>query len=176
MCQGEQFAFERVIRLGVYDGALRHACLTAKQPGAESLAAALAEMTWQSQVQAFQEARADVVVPVPQFWAQRFTRRHHAADTVAHVWGARLKLPVAPHILRKLRWTRPQARLTPSERRKNLRGAFAAVRDALHGASVLLADDVMTTGATVHESARQLRKAGAQRVVVAVVARGLGRR
>jgi predicted amidophosphoribosyltransferase len=67
--------------------------------------------------------------------------------------------------------------LKPSERRSNLRRAFAATdKHALAGATVLLADDVMTTGTTAHEVARQLKLAGAARVVVAVVARGLGRR
>jgi predicted amidophosphoribosyltransferase len=62
-------------------------------------------------------------------------------------------------------------------RRVNLRRAFAiGARDAFAGATVLLADDVMTTGTTAHEAARVLTQAGAVRVVVAVVARGLGRR
>ena len=88
-----------------------------------------------------------------------------------------MQVPVSSHILRKVRWTRPQARLKPSERRSNLRRAFAtAGKDSFAGATVLLADDVMTTGTTAHEAARQLRLAGAARVVVAVVARGLGRR
>lgn len=114
--------------------------------------------------------------PVPTYWLQRFSRRQHAAETLAHVWARRLQVPQAPHILRKVRWTPPQARLTPSQRRTNLRQAFAARRDALSGASVLLADDVLTTGTTAHEAARQLRLAGAGKVVVAVIARGLGRR
>lgn len=176
MCHDERFAFDRVIRLGVYDGALRQACLAAKPTGAEPLAAALAELTWQTETAAFHAAQVDLVVPVPQFWIQRLTRRHHAADTLAQVWGTRLKVPVAPHILRKVRWTQPQARLTPSQRRTNLRRAFTAEKDSLAGATVLLADDVMTTGTTAHEAARQLRRAGATRVIVAVVARGLGRR
>jgi predicted amidophosphoribosyltransferase len=176
-CRDERFAFEGVIRLGVYDGELRTACLSAKGSGAEALAAALAELTWQANESEFAAADIDVVVPVPQFWAQRFIRRQHAADTVAEVWARRLQVPIATHILRKVRWTRPQARLKPSERRSNLRRAFATFgSDSLAGASVLLADDVMTTGATAHEAARQLRQAGAARVVVGAIARGLGRR
>ncbi|HTI51675.1 MAG TPA: phosphoribosyltransferase family protein [Planctomycetaceae bacterium] len=175
-CHDESYTFERTVRLGVYDGPLRAACLAIKKPGSESLAAALAELTWQLEKDVFAGAGIDVVIPIPQFWMQRFTRGHHAADTLAEAWARRLQVPLASHILRKVRWTRPQARLTPSERRVNLRRAFATVGvDALAGASVLLADDVMTTGTTVQEATRQLRQAGAARVVVAVVARGLGR-
>lgn len=176
-CRDEKFAFDEALRLGVYDGVLRTACLGAKQAGGEALAAALAELTWQANEADFRALGCDVVVPVPQYWAQRFLRRHHAAETMAEVWGRRLQVPVSSHILRKVRWTRPQARLKPSERRSNLRRAFAtAGKGSFAGATVLLADDVMTTGTTAHEAARQLRQAGAARVIVAVVARGLGRR
>jgi predicted amidophosphoribosyltransferase len=93
------------------------------------------------------------------------------------VWANRLQVPLVSHILGKRRWTRPQARLTPHERRQNLRNVFQAVpSQGLAGAVVLLADDVMTTGTTAHESAKVLVQAGAARVIVAVVARGLGRR
>lgn len=176
-CHNESFIFERVLRLAVYDGAIRKACLAAKQPGGESLAAALGELTYTSESEAFLASRIDVVIPVPQFWGQRLVRPHHAAETLARVWARRLHVPVAGHILQKQRWTQPQSRLKPSQRRSNLRRAFVAVGSGrLSGATVLLADDVMTTGTTAQEAARQLRQAGAAHVVVAVVARGLGRR
>lgn len=175
-CRAERFAFERVIRLGVYDGALRAACLRAKTRGAEPLAAGLAELLWDCERPAFEQAAIDVVAPVPQHWTKRFCSSHSAPATLAAVWAARLKVPLAPHILRKRRWTRQQARLLPSERRQNLRNAFEAVPSAgLAGASVLLVDDVMTTGTTAQETTRVLLQAGAARVVAAVVARGLGR-
>jgi len=177
LCRDERFAFERVIRLNVYDGALRTACLRSKERGAEPLAAGLGQLLWECESAALQSAKADVVVAVPRHWFRRFYRPHHAAETLASVWAARLQLPLGTHILRKRRWTRPQARLSPTERRGNLRNAFQAVSAAgLSGAVVLLADDVMTTGTTAHETARVLTQAGALRVVLAVVARGMGRR
>jgi predicted amidophosphoribosyltransferase len=176
-CHDESFAFERVIRLGVYDGSLRAACLRAKEPGAEPLAAALAELTWNVQAEALRAAAPDVVVAVPAYRWQRLWRPYHAAETLAEVWARRLQVPLVSHILRKCRWTRPQAQLAPSERRKNLRRAFVAAGGRpLADATVLLADDVMTTGTTAHETARALRQAGAHKVIVAVIARGLGRR
>ncbi len=177
MCRNERFAFERVIRMGVYDSALRKACLRCKDRGAEPLAAGLGELLWNCESEALQSARADVVVPVPPHWFRRLYHPHHAAETLASVWAARLRLPLASHILRKRRWTPRQARLSPTDRRGNLRNAFAATASAgLSGAAVLLADDVMTTGTTAHETARVLIQAGAARVVVAVIARGLGGR
>jgi ComF family protein len=176
-CRNERFAFERVVRLGVYDDSLRTACLRAKQTSAEPLAAGLGELLWECECQTLRDATIDVVVPVPHHWLRRFYHSHNAAHTLAAVWADRLHVPLAAHILGKRRWTRPQARLTPHERRQNLRNVFQAVpSQGLSGAAVLLADDVMTTGTTAHESAKVLVQAGAARVIVAVVARGLGRR
>src|SRR5262249_54986506 len=177
LCRDERFAFERVIRLGVYDGILRNACLRTKDRGTEPLAAGVADLVWGCEAEALVAAKVDVVIPVPQHWGRRMYRPHHAAETLGAAWAGRLQVPLATHILRKCRWTRPQARLSPTERRANLRNAFLATPSTgLSGAAVLLADDVMTTGTTAHEAAKSLAQAGAARVVVAVVARGLGRR
>src|SRR5687767_11164743 len=64
-CRGEGFRFENVLRVGVYDGRLRAACLQAKQPGRESLSAALAHLLWRLEGKALRTARIDLVVPVP---------------------------------------------------------------------------------------------------------------
>jgi predicted amidophosphoribosyltransferase len=65
-----------------------------------------------------------------------------------------------------------QTSVSPAARRENVRGAFRVRRSAAaRGRSVLLVDDVMTTGATVHEAAHVLELAGCKRVVVAVLAR-----
>lgn len=176
-CRDERFAFDRVFRLGVYEGVLRAACLRAKERSAEPLAEGLAELVWEYESSGLREQQIDVVVWVPAHWTRRLWRPHTAAETVARYWARRLQVPLGGSILKKTRRTLPQARLTPSERRVNLKKAFAIrERDAFAGATVLLADDVMTTGTTAHEVSRVLRQAGAARVFVAVLARGLGRR
>jgi predicted amidophosphoribosyltransferase len=71
--------------------------------------------------------------------------------------------------------TPAQSGLSPRERRANLRGAFQVRSGAeLSGKCILLVDDILTTGTTAHEASKALRRADAERVVVAVVARGLG--
>jgi predicted amidophosphoribosyltransferase len=85
-------------------------------------------------------------------------------------------LPCRPRWLRRIRNTPQQMRQTPADRRDNVRGAFRArARPALRGQTVLLVDDVLTTGSTCSEAARALREAGAARVVVAVLAHSQGR-
>ena len=85
-----------------------------------------------------------------------------------------LPLRIAGSVLERVRPTESQTGLTRHQRRENIRGAFRAREaEAVTGGTVLLVDDVFTTGTTVSECARVLRKAGAARVWVATVARVL---
>lgn len=74
--------------------------------------------------------------------------------------------------LRRIRYTQPQTGLKRDERRKNVRRAFGVVDgEALEGRSIILVDDVATTGNTLNECARVLKRAGAKRVFGLVLAR-----
>jgi predicted amidophosphoribosyltransferase len=82
-----------------------------------------------------------------------------------------LSIEHRPSWLRRTRPTKSQAYLSATERRENVRGAFRSSRSAqLAGKTVLLIDDVVTTGATAHEAARALRDGGAKTVHLAVLA------
>ncbi len=80
--------------------------------------------------------------------------------------------PMDPFVLVRRRETPPQTQLTEEERRKNMRGAFAVKPDKpIKNKAVLLVDDVYTSGATVNECSRALRRAGAKNVYVLTLAR-----
>jgi len=171
-CQRRKFAFERVIRLGIYQDQLRLACLQSKGGRQQPLTAALARLAFQQNEEAFRETPIDVVVPVPHFWVQRLFRLHNPADTISGVWAHILMVRRSGHILLKRRWTRPQRSLPASRRPENVRRAFKVSRpQEIRNATVLLVDDIMTTGATVHEAAASLKRAGAGKVITAVLAR-----
>lgn len=175
-CRDDRFAFERAVALGVYDDALRLACLSIKQRDAEPLAAALGHLLWQRLGDELTALKADVVIAVPHHWIVRLSRGHNPAATIASVLAARLRRPFLRPGLKKIRHTPSQTALTPTERRANLRGAFrVGRRKPLAGRRVLLVDDVLTTGTTAHRAARALLDGGAAAVVVAVIARGIGR-
>lgn len=175
-CHGQQFAFATVLRLGGYKGAIQSAVLQSKLRGAEGLLVGLADLVWLRNAVEFQQLAPDLVVPVPHNARQALFRPHNPAAVLAEAWAERLRCPWQPRALVKKRWTSAQARLRPIERRENLKGVFTVRRRTVpRGATVLLADDVLTTGSTAHEAALALLAAGAARVVVAVVARGLGR-
>lgn len=118
------------------------------------------------------------VVPVPLHKRKSRQRGFNQAELIAH---AALKLMASTRrfrldtgILQRCRETESQIGLSRHQRRENMRGAFVVARPSkLAGCQILLVDDVMTTGTTVSECARVLRRAGASKVYVATVARTL---
>jgi ComF family protein len=174
-CRGTPFQFERVIRLGPYDGPLREAILRMKHASGEGLAEVLGALWAEHAAAHLQGAGADVVIPVPLHWSRHWWRGHNQSAALARAVAGRLRLPCRPTWLRRTRATPQQTRQTPSARPSNVRGAFRARAHAgLADKTVLLVDDVLTTGSTCSEAARALRAAGARRVVVAILARSHG--
>lgn len=175
-CRRERFAFRTVYRLGIYDGAVKEVVVRGKYLTGQPLLRSIAELIWESAGPEMTAAKIDLIVPIPQHWRQRLFSQHHAPDILAEAWGRRLQVPVGYPILGKRRKTRKQARLNRTERHKNQHQVFQVTRPAaVKGKIVLLVDDVLTTGATAHSAARTLKQAGAKDVVVAVIARALGR-
>ena len=77
-------------------------------------------------------------------------------------------------VLQRVRWTKPQINLSADDRRENVKGAFALADSvAVAGKRVLILDDVITTGSTVEECSRMLKRAGAVDVAVVTVARAI---
>ncbi len=117
----------------------------------------------------------DLVVPVPMHWTRRVTRGTNPAELVAEMVSHKLRIPAVAGVLYNRRKTRKQGTLLPDQRRRNVRQAFAVSAGYdIKQTHVLLIDDVMTTGATVNELSKLLQRAGANRISVAVVARGTG--
>jgi ComF family protein len=174
-CRAERFHFDQAVSLGRYEGLTRQAALRTKRSSERALALAVGELLSRQFVGGWQGLRFDAVVPVPMHWSRRMWRGANCPDTLCEPIGRHLGLPVASHILTRAKRTQPQANLSPGRRRRNLRGAFQATQHAdLPGARLLLIDDIMTTGATVSEAAKTLKRAGASFVAVAVVARAEG--
>ena len=112
---------------------------------------------------------ADLIAPVPLHPSRLRQRGFNQALLLAQAFP---EVPLERELLVRQRHTPPQAGLNPRERRDNVKGAFAVPRpDLVKGKRILLIDDVFTTGATVRECARVLRRAGAREVDVLTVAR-----
>jgi ComF family protein len=118
------------------------------------------------------DERPDVVIPMPLAAARLRERGFNQAQEIARHVARISGIPLLPRACRKVRDTAPQAALPWHAREKNMRRAFVCDED-LGGRHVAIVDDVMTTGATLNELARNLKRAGAARVTGLVAARTL---
>lgn len=171
-CARHKVRFEHAAFLGTYDHELRRAVLQLKHPGQEALGLTLAELSVQQLVSTVESWLPDVIVPVPMHWRRKLIRGVNNPDILGEVWSRRMRLPLERGMLVRQRNTLPQADLLPDERFRNMRGAFRVASNyRLRGAKILLMDDILTSGATCHEAALTLCKAGANSVYVVALAR-----
>jgi ComF family protein len=157
-----------------YEDAWRAAVLQMKHAFHEPLAYAAGQRLAEVLAARPFARQPDLVAPVPMHWLKRLWRGTNPAETIAEAVADALGWPLARRALVCRRYLRRQATLTPAERRRNVRGAFRASRRwPLAGRTILLVDDVMTTGATAQEASRALRAAGAAEVFVATLTRSV---
>ena len=117
---------------------------------------------------------ADMMIPVPLHWRRLFARKYNQSALLAYELSRMTGVPCAPDVLRRVRYNRPQMRLDRATRLTNVRRAFGVSASAsaqIQGKTVLLVDDVITTGATADACAKTLKKAGAGAVHVLALAR-----
>jgi len=177
MCRRVEPRFARARAYGAYEGGLRGLIHLLKYDHVRPAARLLGRML----AKAVEDLRPDlgdtlpVVVPVPLHAARLRERGFNQSEEIAR--AALRLLPgfrMSTRVLVRQRATVSQIGLTRHQRRANLRGAFAvAAPEDIAARDVLLVDDVFTTGTTVSECARVLRRSGASRVFVATVARVL---
>jgi ComF family protein len=131
---------------------------------------------WNEAITVMAPALPTLFVPVPLHASRLRERGYNQAFELLRPLVRSLQIPLAESLLERTRATPAQANLDAAARRRNLRGAFGFHAPALRGiapaaAHVALVDDVMTTGATLRECARVLRRAGIGRVDVWALAR-----
>lgn len=162
-------AFARTVAARVYafplDAWIRALKYQGRLPAARALAGLLADTLRFA-------APPDLLIPMPLSPIRQRERGFNQALEIARQLPRPLAGRLDSRTLVRVRDTEAQAALSVEDRRRNVKGAFHAVR-ALAGTRVALLDDVMTTGATADAAARALREAGAAEVSVWVVARAL---
>jgi ComF family protein len=160
-------AFAHVAAAGSYAFPLDAAIVKLKYACDLRLVAPLAELLIEM---ARREPPPDVLVPMPLGAARLRERGFNQSAEIARQLARRLALPLGSDAATRIRDGVPQASLPLDQRARNVRGAFA-VPNRLDGLRVTVVDDVMTTGATLHELAATLRRAGALEVSAWVLAR-----
>ena len=167
---GKGMFYAQAVAALPYDGAVRKAIQRFKFSGRQSYARPLARMMAHA-LETRMPAAFDVVSFVPTNAHNLRVRGYDHAELLARELAAFTGKPYLA-ALKKTRRTRPMFDLKPAERRANVLGAFtlACPPALVQGKVVLLADDVLTTGATVSECARTLLEAGAERVYAVAAA------
>jgi ComF family protein len=120
------------------------------------------------------ELCAELILPVPLHPKRLRWRGFNQSVLLARQVSRAYNTPMDPFVLVRRRETPPQTQLTEEERRKNMRGAFAVnPNKPIKNKAILLIDDVYTSGATVNECSRTLRRAGAKNVYILTLARAV---
>jgi ComF family protein len=168
-CQKKPPAFDEAIALFRYDTPVDRLIQALKYRGQLDQARLLGTLLAQ-RLQAASPARPDCLLPVPLHPARLRERGYNQSLELAKPVARALALPLERHAVQRVRATRPQMELARAERARNLRNAFQTEQD-FHDQHIAIIDDVMTSGHTVNALARCLKRAGARRVSVWVIAR-----
>lgn len=165
-CKAHSPAFKKAVSALIYkDGAaalvhkFKNGCGYLKEYFADLLAPKCAQ---------FDDAQA--VCYIPMTVKAQTKRGYNQAELLARALAKRLNLPVLDGALTKIKETQEQKSLTGTEREQNLKGCFRADRKTIEGKTLILTDDVLTTGATAEAAVTQLKKRGAKEVYFATVA------
>lgn len=164
--------FDRCRSAGIYDAALRVAIHRVKYDGEKTLGRCLGR--WLTRALSSETAEMDCIVPVPLHPRRLRERGFNQSELLSESLALASGISHAPRLLSKISPTRSQTTLGRRDRKKNLRGTFALSRGATAAnRRILLVDDIYTTGCTVEECARVLRRAGARGVRVVTLARSI---
>lgn len=160
--------------LGAFEGSLQEAIHRWKYEGKTYLTPFFASWMAEGLNRYWEPGSLDLLIPVPLHTRRLRERGFNQALLLAKDLSRRTGIPYRKTILQKKKSTIPQVNLSRAEREKGLSGTFHVIeKEELSGLSVLLIDDVYTTGATVNECSKVLLKGGAERVDVLTLAHAI---
>jgi competence protein ComFC len=173
-CGETKYYFSQARAVGVYEGALREYLTELKYRFRPDLGEALGVLLveWVKNHREFQ--KFNIIIPIPIHWQKLTVRGYNQAELLANPLQKYLGIPLRNDIIIRDKITESQNALHKEERFTNIHEAFRIINTKpLAGASVLLIDDIFTTGATVSEAARVLMRAGALDIKVLTLTAGI---
>ena len=176
-CQ-RRFTLDGLVSLWAYQGLIKEAVKTVKYRFVADLIKEISDLIKQrvqDQAKNYLEfwqfmAKSPIVIPVPLHMARLRWRGFNQAEVLGRKFASYWRLPFSGRILERIKATQPQVELTGEKRQQNVQGAFALTRrlqglkKPLRNKRFLLIDDVWTTGATMRECGRKLKRGGAKEV------------
>ena len=118
--------------------------------------------------------RPDALVPVPIHASKKHVRGYNQAEVLARELGSIMHLPVETNLIKRVRKTSPMKDLSVSERQNNLKRAFKIRRNDVKLSTIVIIDDIYTTGSTIDAMSYELRRAGIERIYFVSLAIGKG--
>ena len=171
-CLTNERYFNRARAVGYYTGILRKAIHLLKYKLMENLAFQLGNIMAGQMRYFISNATYHLIIPVPLHPKRLRERGFNQALSLARLINRKYSIPLDRYTLTRSKLTKPQVGLSEQDRRDNVRGAFSLLKsDKVTDRTILLVDDVYTSGSTVEECSRVLIKAGADRVDVLTLAR-----
>ena len=169
-CQSRNYTFTRVTAVCSYSGVTKDLVHAFKFQNMKCVSALLVELLKSRFVKEYAGLHFDHILPVPLHPRKLKERGYNQSALLAQGLSEFTGYTYSPNILRRIRYTESQALLSAADRKENLNSAFS-VDGAMQNETILLVDDVLTTGSTMNECAQTLRTHGARRIYAIVFAR-----
>lgn len=174
-CRQSALYFDRAFSVFHYDETLRGLIHNFKYNKITCVAKEFSKLMTTFMKQHDIDREIDLILSVPMHASRLFAREVNSSDILARDIAGKLAIRYSDAFLKKIKNTCAQSKLARHERIRNIKDSFSLTRRGTGGArqkNILLVDDLFTTGATVNECARILKKAGSGRVDVITLARG----
>lgn len=163
-CKKKKHMFEKGKAPFVYDKIMKTSIARYKYSGRREYAAFYAEEILRKYAKDMLHWKAEVLIPIPLHRSRKRTRGFNQAELLAKELSKRSGIPMDSQALLRVKKTTAQKDLGDKDRFQNLRGAFAVKKGELPYKTVILVDDIFTTGSTIDEASRVLKENGVQKV------------
>jgi len=166
------WAGKEVYGLWKYEGVIRKAIIALKYKYSTQIVDELAEICVE-RLSAISYTLSATLVPIPLHWHRKNFRGFNQSEEIGKRVAKEMGWKFIPDLLVRQKSTVPQVQLTGSARRKNLKGVFAVSPSILVSKypSIVLFDDVFTTGSTLYEASKVLREGGVKRIMCLTIAK-----
>lgn len=172
-CNCKEHVFKRNFSVFMYTD-MRESLYRFKYNGRAEYAKYYAKMAYGLHKKQLQKINADAVIPVPLHVSRQRKRGYNQAEEFAKELALLMGVPVRNDLIRRIKRTKPLKTLNASQRQNNLKKAFLFTQNDVKLSTIILVDDIFTTGATLDAVAGICRGAGVDKIYTLTIAVGNG--
>ena len=173
-CENTVHYYDRGRALWIHKAPVNHSIYQFKYHNQREFGKYYADEMFRRFEAVIREWKPDLIIPIPLHYRRRRKRGYNQSAIIARRLGKVMNVPVSLNVLKRIRYTDPQKKLDHTTRKKNLQKAFSVRKLPADVKTVILIDDIYTTGNTINEAARKLKEAGVEKVFFLTVSIGQG--